>query len=140
MGIYMEGTLSTYSTKRLEGLNFLTVAGKMASRLFSTLLLGLSLIDAISAHPSASHRLSVNRGPCFTDHPTFTKDLLKRNPHLGPGKGLEKRLKTEPINLDVWFHVIRKDDSIAGGNIPQERLDAQVFTPPTLKEHCADTL
>lgn len=95
--------------------------------LFTVALLSLSCFQTTSGSPSPpgfllglSKRDSLS-GCSAVAPPSFesvNKKILKRRHEL-----LQKR---DPISVDVHFHVIHTDNTVAGGKIPATRLAAQV--------------
>jgi hypothetical protein len=49
---------------------------------------------------------------------------IRKNPKLA--QRAAERISGPPISIPVWVHVIRKDLTVAGGNLPQSRIDAQI--------------
>jgi hypothetical protein len=49
---------------------------------------------------------------------------IARNPTLAAEAA--RAPSAAPVTVPVWFHVIRKDLTIAGGNLPPSRIDAQM--------------
>jgi Pregnancy-associated plasma protein-A len=110
---------------------------------FAVVLTTGVLVVALSA-PIATARPFQDRTACIT-HPAAvarsTGHMVRDVPHLSGRQrltrwvnrhpGAERRARTRiaaatPVTIPVAFHVLRKDTTVAGGNVPKSWITAQV--------------
>ena len=97
-----------------------------------------ALQSGAQAKPLSSARACVERdsGPAFEGKGTRLRDLVAaptKDPvakwvrrHANRAERAADRVAGRTVTVPVWFHVLRKDRTVEGGNLPLSRISAQI--------------
>jgi hypothetical protein len=103
----------------------------------------IALLALAALAPAATARPLDARGACVTrsgavgrSNGHMTRDVVQMSGagrqsrwldhHPGAQRRAAAQLASSPITIPVAFHVLRKDTTVAGGNIPRSRITAQI--------------
>jgi hypothetical protein len=101
-------------------------------------ILGLTMLaPAATARPLERRTACIDRtGAVGRSNGHMTRDVVRMSGadrltrwlerHPGAERRAKAQLAASPVTIPVAFHVIRKDTTVSGGDVPRSRIDAQI--------------